>query len=289
MSLPKSKSVTIPTQAAVRGMPLLERFRVLRSSLTHSERLACEYFSKHPESVYLSITDVVQESGISYGCVMRLCRKVGCAGFQEFKVLLAQELAKSSSQQDKEHSSPFHQTVEKTRRDIVGTHSLLDEKTAIRAARLINKAKRILVGGIAGSASPAIDFEYKLSRLGLPVTVITEGYNLAIRAATLSDKDVFLAISFSGATRDILHAVEVARANQATVICVTAFLKAPLAELSDLRFFLSTDHDPMSCEAFSTIPCIFVLDVLFAQLCKIRRNARATIEKTFHAVSNKRI
>jgi DNA-binding MurR/RpiR family transcriptional regulator len=270
-------------------MPLLERFRILRDDLTNSERLACEYFLKHPESVYLSITDVVQESGVSYGCIMRFCRKVGCVGFQEFKVLLAQELAKDQDKKNQESSSPFHQTVEKTKRDILGTRSLLDEKTTLRAARLISKARRILVGGIAGSASPAIGFEYKLSRLGLPAIVITEGYNLAIRAATLNEKDVFLAISFSGATRDILHAADVAHANGATVICLTAFLKAPLVELSDISFFLSTDHDPMSCEAFSTIPCDFVLDILFAQLCKIRRNSRATIEKTFHAVSDKRI
>ncbi len=277
------------TNASVRGMPLLERFRVLRSSLTNSERRACEYFAQHPESVYLSITDVVQESRISYGCIMRLCRKVGCAGFQEFKVLLAQELANGRDQENAGPRSPFHQTVEKTARDISGTHSLLDEKDARRAARLLGKAQRILIGGIAGSASPAVDFEYKLSRLGLPATAITEGYNLAIRAATLGNRDVFVAISFSGATRDILDAAAVARSNGATIICLTAFLKAPLVELADLRFFLSTDHDPLSCETFSTIPCLFVLDVLFAQLCKIRRNARDTIQKTFQAVSNKRL
>lgn len=179
--------------------------------------------------------------------------------------------------------------MEKTKRDIVGTHSLLDEKATLRAARLISKARRILVGGIAGSASPAIGFEYKLSRLGLPATVITEGYNLAIHAATLTEKDVFLAISFSGATHDILHAAEVARSNEAIVICLTAFLKAPLVEFADISFFLSTDHDPLACEAFSTIPCNFVLDILFSQLCKVRRNAHEAIEKTFRAVSDKRI
>lgn len=289
MGLPENKSVRIPTGASLRDMPLLERFRILRDSLTNSERLAGDYFLQHPESVYLSITDVVQESGISYGCIMRFCRKVGCVGFQEFKVLLAQEVAKGQEKRSKGSPDLFQQTVEKTQRDIVGTHSLLDEQTTLRAARLLSKARQILIGGIAGSASPAVGFEYKLSRLGLPVTVITEGYNLAIRAATLRENDVFLAISFSGATHDILHAAEVARTNGATVICLTAFLKAPLVERADLSFFMSTDHDPLACEAFSTIPCNFVLDVLFAQLCGIRRNARKMIEKTFQAVSDKRI
>ena len=279
-----------PTTDTLRNMPLLERFRVLRDNLTNSERRAYDYFMEHPDSVYLSITDVVQNSGVSYGGIMRLCRKVGCVGFQEFKVLLAQELAKDRGMQERGATGdPFEQTLEKTTRDIAGTHNLLDEATIVQAARLLSKARRILVAGIAGSASPAIGFEYKLSRLGLPVTVITEGYNLAIRAATLTDKDVLFAISFSGATHDILHAAEVARTNGATVICLTAFLKAPLVALSDLHFFLSTDHDPLACEAFSTIPSNFVLDVLFRQLCKIRRNSQEVIQKTFSAVSHKRI
>ena len=165
MALSNNKKIVIPTQAVLRDMPLLDRFRILRDNLTSSERLAWEYFLNHPESVYLSITDVVQASQVSYGCIMRLCRKVGCVGFQEFKVLLAQELAKG---QDKKKTpvNAFHQTVEKTKRDILGTQGLLDEKNALLAARSMNKARRILIGGIAGSASPAIGFEYKISRLG---------------------------------------------------------------------------------------------------------------------------
>ncbi len=290
MTRSEKKRTKLPPTDALRSMPLLERFRILRDNLTNSERRAYDYFMEHPDSVYLSITDVVQNSGVSYGGIMRLCRKVGCVGFQEFKVLLAQELAKDQGKQSKGMASdPFRETLEKTTRDIAGTHHLLDEATIVEAARLLSKARRILVGGIAGSASPAIGFEYKLSRLGLPVSVINEGYNLAIRAATLCEKDVLFVISFSGATHDILHAAEVARANGATVICLTAFLKAPLVALSDLHFFLSTDHDPLACEAFSTIPSNFVLDVLFSQLCKLRRNSQDTIQKTFNAVSHKRI
>lgn len=290
MSRSETKRSKTPTADALRSMPLLERFRVLQDNLTNSERRAYDYFMGHPDSVYLSITDVVQNSGVSYGGIMRLCRKVGCVGFQEFKVQLAQEWAKDQDKQGKAaNNDPFQQTLDKTTRDVVGTHNLLDESATVEAARRLNKARRILVAGIAGSASPAVGFEYKLTRLGLPVTVVTEGYNLAIRAATLTDKDVLFAISFSGATHDILHAAEVARSNGAAVICLTAFLKAPLVGLSDLPFFMSTDHDPLACEAFSTIPCNFVLDVLFSQLCRIRRNAQEVIQKTFSAVSHKRV
>jgi DNA-binding MurR/RpiR family transcriptional regulator len=289
MGFPARDTAKTVANDSIRDMRLTERFDVLRHSLTHSETAACEYFMKHPESVYLSITDVVQNSGISYGSIMRLCRKLGCAGFQEFKVLLAQELVKDRDHGPKAPPSPFFQTLEKTKRDIINTRSLLQQDTIVQTVRAINKAHQILIGGIAGSASPAIGFEYKLSRLGLPAVVITEGYNMAIRAATLSGNDVFLAISFSGATKDILRAAEVARANGTTVICLTAFLKAPLVDLSDLCFFLSTNCEPLSCEVFSTIPCEFVLDILFSELCRIRKSARATIEKTFNAISDKRI
>jgi DNA-binding MurR/RpiR family transcriptional regulator len=142
---------------------------------------------------------------------------------------------------------------------------------------------------VAGSAAPVIGFGYKLSRIGLPVLMITEGHYMAIRAATLTERDVFMAISFSGATKDVIHTAQVAHASGATVISLTAFLKAPLVQEADISLFFSTNNDPLSCEVFSTIPCNFVLDVLFSEICRIRKSALDTIETTFHAISDKRI
>src|SRR5690606_18657398 len=66
-----------------------QRFRQLRGELTAAEQRAGEYFENHAESVYQSITEVVANSGIGYGSIVRFCQKLGYRGFQEFKLMLA--------------------------------------------------------------------------------------------------------------------------------------------------------------------------------------------------------
>lgn len=69
------------------------RLQILENSLTQTEKKVGKYFLSNPDAVYLSITEVVEDSGLGYGTIMRFCQKLGCSGFQEFKVLLAQEMA----------------------------------------------------------------------------------------------------------------------------------------------------------------------------------------------------
>ena len=73
------------------GYPL--RFAAIKGQLTAAELRVGDFFLAHPESALLSITEVVEKGGLGYGTIIRFCRKIGCRGFQDFKVLLGRELA----------------------------------------------------------------------------------------------------------------------------------------------------------------------------------------------------
>ena len=120
-------------------------------------------------------------------------------------------------------------------------------------------------------------------------SAVCDGYNLAIRASSLNAGDVLFAISFSGATKDILTSAQLAKEAGAKILSLTNFVKAPLVELADLSLFSATDRDPMSCEIFSNISSNFVLDVLFSKLYEIRPQASSAVERTFKAISDRRI
>jgi DNA-binding MurR/RpiR family transcriptional regulator len=285
----KRKSAVAEEVPLPEGYPFSLRLQVMGNRLTEAEKRVGAYFLEHPQAVYLSITEVVENSSLGYGSIIRFCRKIGCAGFQEFKVLLAKELAASEAESREGESKGVDAYVEKICSELVNTGRLIDEKVLTQAAEALNDAPRVLVAGIAGSEPLAVGFDYRLSRLGVNSLVVCEGYNLAIRAAALQPGDVLFAISFSGATKDILAAAEIARKKKATVISLTNFLRAPLVELANLNLFSATDRDPMSCEIFSNISLNFVLDVLFTALFRIRQNADDMVAETFQAVSGRRV
>jgi len=265
------------------------RFNLLRNSLTEAERRVGEYFQKNPEAVYLSITEVAQDGELGYGSIIRFCQKLDCAGFQDFKVLLAQELQTADRGQERKSRTPLAGQVEKLQADILNTAKLIDPKVMEKVARSMAKARFILCAGIAGSASLAHGLNYRLSRIGVYSAADCEGYTMAIRAATLQKGDVFFGMSFSGATKDLVNAARIAKEHGAVVVALTAFLKSPLGEVADFTLVGAADRDPFSCEIFPNSPRDFILDLLITEICSIRPGALEVIQKTFEAISDRRL
>lgn len=271
-----------------KGQPLSGRLRILENGLTQAERKVGKYFLRNPKAVYLSITEVVDASGLGYGTIMRFCQKLGCSGFQEFKVLLAQEMVLPRVDSFGE-TDRIPRYRKKIAAELSDTEKLIDHRVLQKVAGALNRAERVLITGLAGSASLAVGFDYRLNRIGINATVICDGCNLLIRAASLQAKDVFFAVSFSGATKDILSAAKIAKGRKAIIVSLTNFIHAPLVDLANHSLFSSTDRDPMSCEIFSNISSDFVLDVLFSQLYQIHKDAKKMVTRTFQAISDRRV
>ncbi len=277
------------TELPIQELGFSTRLQVLRNSLTRTEQEAGAYFQENPQAVHMSITEVVRDSDLGHGSIIRFCKKMGCSGFQDFKVLFAKEQGTFGQDVAEDSENRFASYGRKIRSEIVNTEKLIDRKAIESVAVALNSANRVLVTGIAGSESTAIGFDYRLSRLGINSSAVCEGYTLAIRAASLTAGDVLLAVSFSGATKDILAAARIAGENAAVVVSVTNFVHAPLVELADFSLFCAAEHDPLSCEIFSNIAGHFVLDVVFSELFRIRKGSREAVEETFRAISDRRV
>ena len=67
-------------------------------ALRKSERKVADFVLKSPLNVIrMRIVDLAKQAGVSEPTVVRFCRAVGCRGFQDFKMALAQQLASSPS------------------------------------------------------------------------------------------------------------------------------------------------------------------------------------------------
>ncbi len=66
--------------------------------LRRSEKKVAALVLEQPQQViHVSIAGLAAQTGVSEPTVLRFCRAVGCAGFQDFKLQLAQSLASGSS------------------------------------------------------------------------------------------------------------------------------------------------------------------------------------------------
>lgn len=261
-------------------------FRRLQGDLTAAEIRTGEYFEAHPEAAYQSITEVVEESGIGYGTIVRFCQRLGCRGFQEFKIVMARDGAVSAFNQE---DNTGNDVSDRIRNDLYETIRLLDYDALDAAAELIFASRDIQVVGVASSAPLVLSLAWKLKRVGLRARAVTEGYMMAVDACLMDEKDLFIAISSSGATKDILHAAETAAARGAGVLAITNFAHSPLSQIADIALYTSASRDPLKAEIPSIVPGEVVAELLLDRLVRLSPKLLDHLSESFKVVSNRKV
>ncbi len=268
----------------------LLRIQTLYPQLTRKEQAIADYVLNHEDVVYQSITEFVARSDAGYGSVVRFCKRLGCAGFQDFKIRLAEDLAVRKASASAKASGTFLQSlVDETCSTIRHTAEMLSGKELDRAAKALAASQLVLTIGVGGSAAVASELEYRLTRFGLRAVAVADGHVQRIRAATLSKSDVIVLVSFSGSTKEILHAGEVARKAGATVVCLTNFSTSPVSSIADIKLVTAVRVDPMGAEVVSNLATDFVLEALFQRLSEVLPQAQETVARTFQAVADRQL
>ncbi len=269
--------------------PWRKRFRHFRGELTPAEQRAGEYFESNSQAVYQSITEVVAHSGIGYGSIIRFCQKLGYKGFQEFKLMLATDGAVNAQSLANSDSCEESETARGLKSDLMETLRMLDEQELQKAAQRLLTSRVVLVVGVASSAPLVLSLAWKLNRIGIDARPSIEGYVMAIHATLLKEADVLFAISSSGATKDVLHATDIAASQGACVIALTNFSSSPLSQIAEISLFTTANRDPLKAEFPSIIPGEAIAEMLLERLLAIAPERRDHLLRSSKAVSDRKL
>lgn len=233
-----------------------------KHTFTKSENKIFEYIRDHNQQVlYHSLTELSEASHVAEATVLRFFRKLGFKGFQDFKFLLAQETS-LAAQKDS------HETIiKKIRNNMV--QAINESSEIIRLEDLqagidmINQSDDVVIFGIGSSGIAGLEMQNRLMRIGKHASVITDSHFQIMRASSMTEKTVVIAISLTGSTKDIVDAVEIAKGNKATVIVLTSYVKSPLTKFADLVLFSSAKESPLdSGSLVSKISQLYLIDLL---------------------------
>lgn len=211
-----------------------------------------------PEAVLTdSIGQLAAKAGVSEPTVLRFCRAAGFAGFQDFKLRLAEHLAATAAwaqatrgavslARDLEPGDSVGSAAEKVLNRAIDAltrlRDTLDPAALDRAARTLVTAGRVEIVGVGASGSVAQDAHHKLFRLLPSVGASSDAHLQAMAAAALGPGDAMLAISKTGTSAEILEAAAIARNGGASVVAITV-AGAPLARLADTLLIVDVDED----------------------------------------------
>jgi RpiR family transcriptional regulator, carbohydrate utilization regulator len=231
---------------------LLDAIRTRLDTLSKSERKVAMAVLDNPEvTIAENITALARAAQVSEPTVVRFCRAVGCDGWHEFKLKLAQGLALTPTGRDE---TPLPDDLAedlvskicgRSINTLLDLRNNLDPQAVQRALDILAQATKIEFYGQGSSGLVAADAQHKFFRSGVPTVAYSDPHIHAISAALLGPGDAVVAISQRGGSTALLHSVELARRAGADII-VIAPSGTPLAVLATvlLPVDLPVDTDP---------------------------------------------
>lgn len=228
-----------------------------------------QYVLADPSRVlYLTITELARESATSEASVTRLCRALGCKGYTEFKMALALDI--QQAEPPRPAGDAIDTVVDESIQALRDTATLLDRQQLRAAATALHKARSVQIYGVAASAIVGDYLNYKLLRLGKTGQLYSDMHRAAMNAATLHGDDVVVAISSSGSTRDLLHAVKQARKQGATVLTISNTPRSPLASCSDILLVAARPEGPLNAGALNAkVGAMLLVELLISSLAAL--------------------
>jgi len=279
------------------GRGATARIRGVLPSLLPAERRVASYILENAEEALAqSIGEVAAGAGVSEATVVRFCRSVKFLGFADLKIGLARELvtplasALHEDVTEKDDPATMARKVFGANIDTLNdTLDVLDPDAVAHAAAMIDSAGKTLVIGVGTSAPIAMDAYVKLMRLGLPVSAQTDAHLMMMESALLGKGDIVLAVSHSGATKDPVEAVAVAKKAGARSIAITNNLLSPLAKASNIALITASKETRFRTEALaSRIAQASIVDLLYVAVgLRNRRRALSSAKKIEDVITSK--
>ncbi|ADK81372.1 MurR/RpiR family transcriptional regulator [Sediminispirochaeta smaragdinae] len=271
-------------------MLLWDKIETQSNVFSSTEQKLISYIKKNPQIIFKTITEVIEESGVGYGTIIRFCKKIGCSGFQDFKIRLATENNHVEQIKEGDNGSFLESYRKKVIKQLNSTVRNTDEAALLETAQHIIAARKIIVIGFGGSFPMAQDFVYRLLRLGFGnISLDADEHVQAYRVSLLSPEDLLVVFSFSGATKGILETVKLAKKAKARIVSFTNHIKSPLIELSDCSMITAIKIPALQAELSTRLPFYFLIEVLTTLLYENYPEVRKALELTYDAVADKQI
>ena len=257
---------------------IISHLRTLDGTFPKREQLVADFVLTNLEEIsFLSQHEIAEATNVSVATVNRFCTTIGCEGFRDFQIRLAQSVAVSlqylggPSGDQSESGQLVTQVFSTLVETLTLARTQLDGQLIEQATDVLANANRIAFLGVGGgSANVAREGANRFFRLGIPSEAHADGYLQRMLSSTLTEGDVLVAISSSGQPAELLDSVTIARQYGAATISLTK-TGSDLAQLADISIQIDIPEDQdIYKPSASRLVYIAIVDVLAAGAARKR-------------------
>lgn len=265
----------------------MERIRQGIDTLSPSERRVAKYIIDNVKSILnMPISELAKNTDTSEATIIRMCRSLQFKGIRDLKLSLSASMNQEVIGIDRYTDIPINANMTQiiqhvsynNFQSIKGTMALIDEVNMKKSVELLNNANTISVIGVGASALVALDFEQKCKRINKKCEALTDSHAQLTSAVHLTSKDMILAISYSGETKEIIDTVKIAKKNDVDIISLTSYGDNTVKRLSTISLSVTPIEKVIRSGATSSrIAQLNIVDILFTGLISV--NLETSVEK----------
>ncbi len=261
---------------------MLTRTQAQLAQLSNAERQVGEWILAHPqEALHQDTRTLAAQIGVSQPTLVRFARSLGCTGFDDFRLQLAQDIG------SRPHGPPVTLATIAASADLdtlcrsffdyaiaaMGqVRDRLDRPALAAAVALLDGARQVMFFGYGNAASVAEDARRRFLRLQMLVSAASDPSLQALAAGQLQRGDVLVLVSHTGLAAGLGELVAAVRGRGAGVLAITTSL-SPLAGLADVTLGLDVpDSGDALTPGTAQLAQLAVIDLLAIAVA----NARAT-------------
>lgn len=268
------------------------------NQFTKAEKKVADYVLRNKtEVLYMSITDLADACEVGDTSVYRFCRTLNLQGYQEFKMKLSLSITseadagENTSGEDDDKESLASRIMSAQMSAIRESYMLLDHQQLNKIVNMFEQAERIFWFGIGDSLLAAEEARNKFLRITGKVICISDPHMQSMAAALMTEHDMVVIISYSGATKDNIHVAREAKHAGTKIVAITHFKKSPLTAYSDAILLCGSDEAPLNGGSMAAkMGQLYLIDVLYQEYynrnyasCREnnKKTSTAVVEKLF--------
>ena len=282
-------------------MPFGNVFEKINSEyyqLTSAEKKVADYAVIHQQKTqFMSISELAEEAGVAEATISRFCKRLGYKGYSAFKLAVANSTARRVEAptvpgeiRPEDSIEELCQKLYAADRDAMAqTVELIRPDSVRKAADLLFSAEKVLCMGQGGSMILAQECAHLFSTARPNFYAVLDSHMQAIAASLMGPEDVVVFVSYSGATRDMMDTLHLARENGAKVILLTHYSDAPGAALADVVLLCGAKESPLDSGSMPVkLAVLFVANVLVLRYTLDNQElANLSLSRTSRALGSK--
>lgn len=277
---------------------VLDTIHILYDNFFEQEKKIARYIiAHHQETVNMTISELATASGTSVATISRFCKKCGVDGFHHLKIGLAKEIV------DNDTTMPVSNTI--SRQDIPQslqnilankieelkqTISLINPDELNQILDHIKRANTVQLVAVGNTIPVALDGAFKLNQIGIKAVAGTIWETQLTYALNLGKKDVMIAISNSGESKQVVKMVQAAKKQGVTTIGITNNTNSSVGKEVDYHIQTATREKLFLNEfCFSRVSAMTVIEILYLFLTVGQKQSYEKVRKAENLIADEKL